>query len=157
VGNRLITGPVAAEDTIYATQGMRQALLAVRPGGSGQRTRRDVVWKYDQGTPDSPTPVVWAELLFFVTDNGVARCLDLHSGRLKWKERLKGDYRASPLAAEGRIYFLNMKGLTTVVAASSRFDRLAENHLDDATIASPVVSDRKIFIRGRQKLYCVAK
>jgi outer membrane protein assembly factor BamB len=132
VGNRVITGPVAAEETIYATQGMRQALLAVRPRGSGERTRGDIVWKYDQGTPDSPTPVVWGELLFFVTDNGIARCLDLQTGQLKWKERLKGDYRASPLAAEGRIYFLNMKGLTTVVSASSRFDRLAENHLDDA-------------------------
>jgi outer membrane protein assembly factor BamB len=157
VGNRVITGPVAAEETIYATQGMRQALLAVQPGGPGQRTRSDVLWKYDQGTPDSPTPVVWGDLLFFVTDNGVVRCLDRHTGQLKWKQRLKGDYRASPLAAEGRIYFLNMKGLTTVVSASSRFDRLAENHLDDVTIASPVVSDRKIIIRGRQKLYCLAK
>ena len=155
VGNRVITGPVADEDTIYVTQGMRQALLAVRPGGSGQRTRHDVVWKYDQGTADSPTPVVSGELLFFITDNGIARCLDLHTGQLKWKERLKGDYRASPLAAEGRIYFLNMKGLTTVIAASSRFDRLAENHLDDVTIASPVASDKNIFIRGRQKLYCI--
>ena len=157
VGNRVITGPVAAGDTIYATQGMAQAMLAVRPGRTGQRSRSDVVWKYDQGTPDSPTPVVWHELLFFVTNNGVARCLDLHTGQLKWKERLKGDYRASPLAAEGRIYFLNMKGLTTVVSATSRFDRLAENHLDDATLASPVASNNKIFIRGRQKLYCVTR
>jgi outer membrane protein assembly factor BamB len=136
---------------------MKQALLAVHPDGPGERSHNDVLWKYDQGTPDSPTPVVWRELLFFVADNGVARCLDLHTGQLKWKERLKGDYRASPLAAEGRIYFLNMKGLTTVVGATSRFNRLAENHLDDATLASPAASGKNIFIRGRKTLYCVTK
>ena len=84
--------------------------------------RQDVVWQFDQGTPDSPTPVVWGESLFLVTNDGIARCLDAATGRLQWKERLKGEYRASPLAADGRIYFLNTKGLTTVVAASPRFE-----------------------------------
>lgn len=157
VGNRVITGPVATADTLYVTQGMRQAMLAVKPAGSGERTRADVMWKDDQGTPDSPTPVVWGELLFFVTDNGIARCLDANTGQLKWKERLKGDYRASPLAAEGRIYFLNMKGQTTVVSATSRFDRLTENRVDDETLASLIVSDGKIYLRGKKKLYCLTR
>jgi outer membrane protein assembly factor BamB len=157
VGNRVITGPMAAGELLFVTQGMRQALLAIKPCGDGQRTREDIVWKLDQGTPDSPTPTVWGDLLFLVSDNGVARCLDTASGRLLWKERLKGDYRASPLAAEGRVYFLNMKGLTTVVAATPRFNRLTENQLDDATVASPVTSDGRIFIRGHKWLYCIAK
>jgi outer membrane protein assembly factor BamB len=72
-----------------------------------------------------------------------------------WKERIKGSYRASPLAAEGRVYFLNMKGLTTVVSASPRYRLIAENQLDDQTIASPAVSDGKLFIRGRKWLYCL--
>jgi len=88
-------------------------------------------------------------------DNGIARCLNALSGRLLWKERLKGGYRASPIAAEGRVYFLNLEGLTTVVSASPRFDRLTENQLEDATIASPAVSDGKIFICGRKRLYCL--
>ena len=157
VGNRVITGPVAAGRMLFATQGMRQPLLAIRPGGDGQRSRDEIVWKCDQGTPDSPTPTIWGDLLFMVSDNGVARCLEAPTGRLLWKERLKGDYRASPLAAEGRVYFLNMKGLTTVVAASPRFDRLTENQLDDATIASPVASEGKLFIRGKKWLYCLGK
>jgi outer membrane protein assembly factor BamB len=156
-GNRLIPSPVAAGEMIYATQGMREALLAVKPGGDGQRPRKDVVWQFDQGTSDSPTPVVAGEWLFTVTNNGVARCLDAHTGRVWWKERLRGEYRASPLAAEGRVYFLNMDGLTTVVSASPRYDRLTENHLDDRTIATPVTSDGKIFIRGRKWLYCLSR
>jgi len=157
IGNRVITGPVLACGMVYTTRGTRGPLLAIRPGGQGKRSPDDIVWHYDQGTADSPCPVVWGELLFFVTDNGVAKCLDALTGRLQWKERLKGNYRASPLAAESRIYFLNMKGLATVVGVSNRFDRLAQNQLDDDTIASPVVSDGKIFVRGHKWLYCLSK
>ena len=101
--------------------------------------------------------MVWGESLFLVTNDGIARCLDAKTGRVQWKERLKGEYRASPVAADGRIYFLNTQGLTTVVAASPRFSRLAENQLDDDTLASPAVSDGRIYIRGRKALYCIGK
>jgi outer membrane protein assembly factor BamB len=157
IGCRTITGPVAGHGMIYATQGMRQALLAVRPGGDGQRTRDDVVWHLGQGTPDSSTPVVSGKSLFLVTNDGIARCVDTKTGRVQWKERLKGEYRASPVAADGRIYFLNTQGLTTVVAASPRFKRLAENPLNDDTLASPAVSDGRIYIRGRKTLYCIGR
>lgn len=156
-GNRTITGPVMANDMIYITQGMRQPMLAVRPTGEGERPRRDIVWKVEQATPDSPTPVVWGEWLYMVTNDGIARCLNAQTGRQSWKERLKGEYRASPIAAEGRVYFLNTKGLCTVISASSRFDRLTENPLDDQTLASPAVSDGKLYIRGRKMLYCIKK
>jgi len=157
LGNRVITGPTTAHGMIYTTRGMRGPLVAVKPGGDGKRPLTDIVWRFDQGTPDSPCPVVWGELLFTVSDRGIARCLDALSGRLLWKERLKGAYRASPLAAEGRVYFVNMTGLCTVVSASTRFDRLAENQLDDDTIASPVPSAGRLFIRGQKSLYCLKK
>ena len=73
----------------------------------------------------------------------------------KWKERLPGDYKASPLAAEGRIYFLNLSGLCTVVAAGPQFEKMAANQLDDDTIASPAVSDGRLYLRGRKALYCL--
>ncbi len=158
IGNRLIPTPVAAADgTIYAIRGMRAALLAVRPGGDGTRTRDDIVWSYTQGISDSPSPVLAGELLFMVNNTGIVRCFDAPSGRLHWSERIKGEYRASPIVAEGRVYFLSMKGLATVISASPRYDRLTENQLQDATVASPAVSDGKIYIRGRRWLYCVRR
>jgi outer membrane protein assembly factor BamB len=141
---------------VYVTQGMRGPLLAVRLGGSGERPRKDIAWRDTQGTPDTCCPVVWEDMLFTVSDDGIARCFDALNGKLQWKERLKGgQYRASPLAAHGRIYFLNTAGLCTVVSASRRFDKLTENQLDDVTFASPAVSDRMLFIRGRRALYCI--
>ncbi len=156
-GNRVITNPVTGHGMIYATQGMRKPLLAVRPGGAGLRGRDDIIWEHARGTSDSPTPTLWGDLLVFVNEAGIANCLDARTGKVHWTKRLDGQYRASPLAADGRVYFLNMKGLATVVDASSEFKKLAENQLDDETIASPVAADGRIFIRGRKSLYCVKK
>jgi outer membrane protein assembly factor BamB len=137
---------------------MRGALTAVElEGPSGERDKRSVVWEYTQGTPDSCCPVVMADHVFMVSDDGVAKCLDATYGRSQWIKRLKGSYKASPVAAEGRIYFLNQSGLCTVVSANDRFDKLAENQLPDETIASPAVSDGRVFIRGKKFLWAVGK
>ena len=73
------------------------------------------------------------------------------------EEAFEGEYRASPVAGDGRVYFLNTQGLTTVVAASPDFRRLAENALQDDTLASPAICDGQIFIRGRKAVYCIGK
>jgi outer membrane protein assembly factor BamB len=156
VGGRTVTGPTVAQGTIYTTRGMRGPLLAVKPG-SGELDHRSIEWSHNEGTPDTCSPVVWAELVFTVADDGVARCFDRASGNLKWKERLKGKYKASPIASEGRVFFLNTEGLCTVVSAAPRFDKLVENQLDDETLASPATSDGQIFIRGKKSLYCIGR
>jgi outer membrane protein assembly factor BamB len=155
VGGRTITGPTVGSDLIFATQGMRGSLLAIRPEGEGQLPPSAVVWKQTQGTPDSSTPVVSNGLLFWVSDNGIAHCCDARTGQVKWKERLPGDYKASLVAAAGRIYFLNLGGLCTVVAAAPRFEKLGENQLERETIASPAIADGHIYIRSRIALYCI--
>jgi outer membrane protein assembly factor BamB len=155
VGGRTVTGPTVAHGMVYVTRGTRGALLAVKLGGQGERSLDDAVWKYDQGTPDTPCPVVWGDHLFTVTDDGIARAFDAKTGRLHWKQRLKGDYKASPLAAESRVYFLNTEGVCTVVAASARYEKLAENELGDGTLASPAAAGGMLLIRGRTALYAL--
>jgi outer membrane protein assembly factor BamB len=152
---RLITGPTIGHDLIYATQGMRGALVAVKPEGLGELPPSAIVWKETQGTPDSSSPVVWKDLIFWIADTGVVQCHDARTGKLHWKEKLRGDYKASPLAADGRIYFLNLDGLCTVVAASPQFKKLAENKIDDKTIASPAVAAGRMYLRGNKALYCL--
>ena len=157
VGGRTVTGPTSAHGLVYATRGMKGALIAVDPKAGGKLTSRNIVWQQQEGTPDTCCPVVWGELIFFISDNGIARCHDAHTGQLRWTQRLKGNYKASPIAAEARVYFLNTEGLCTVISASPRFDKLLENKLSDETIASPAVSDGKIFIRGKNTLYCIGR
>ncbi|HZN36021.1 MAG TPA: PQQ-binding-like beta-propeller repeat protein [Pirellulaceae bacterium] len=157
VGGRTVTGPTISEGVIYATRGLRGALFAVRPRPAGELTSRDILWSTTEGTPDTCCPVVASGLVFTVSDDGIARCYLTTNGNLKWKERLKGKYKASPVAASGRIFFLNTEGLATVISASPRFDKLVENQLDDETIASPAISNGQIFLRGRKSLYCIGR
>jgi outer membrane protein assembly factor BamB len=161
VGGRTVTSPTIADGLIFATRGLRGALFAVKPNKNhkpeDELTHRNILWSYSEGSPDSCSPVVWSNLLFTITDDGIARCFDALSGNLKWKERLKGQYKASPIAADGRIFFLSTDGLCTVVSASPRFDKLVENQLDDQTLASPAISDGRIYIRGHKSLYCIGR
>lgn len=160
VGGRTVTGPTVAGDTIFATRGQKGPLLAIKPdkpGKDGELTHRSIAWSYTEGTPDTCCPVVWNELLFVVSDAGIARCIDAGSGNLKWNERLSGSYKASPIAAEGRVFFLNTAGLCTVVSAAPRFDKLVENQLNDETIASPATAGGRLYIRGKKTLYCIGR
>ncbi len=155
VGGRTVTGPTYGDGMVFVTRGMRGPLLAFKLDDSTAPTADSLAWKFDQGTPDTPCPVLCNGLLFTVADDGIARSFDAKSGKLHWKERLGGDYKASPVAAGGRVYFLNTSGACTVVAASATFEKLATNSLADATLASPAVADGQLFIRGRQALYCI--
>jgi outer membrane protein assembly factor BamB len=157
VGGRTITGPALGPELAYVTEGMRGELLAVKLGGTGELTPRSIAWRYDSNTPDTCCPVISENLLFTISDNGIAMCFDARTGRAYWKQRMAGNYKASPIAADGRVYFLNMRGLCTVVSASDRFDKLATNQLDDQTLASPAISDGRIYLRGEKHLYCIEK
>jgi outer membrane protein assembly factor BamB len=153
--SRIITGPTIGNGKVYATRGMRGPLLAVSTGGNGELTTSQISWQYEKGTPDSCSPVLWGKLLFIVSDNGIAQCLDAIDGRPYWQERLPGDYKASPIAVDGRIYFLNQHGQCTVAGASPKFEKLAENKIDDETTASLAVSDGHVFVRGKHAVYAI--
>jgi outer membrane protein assembly factor BamB len=156
-GSRTITGPTLADGLLYTTEGKRGALLAVKPGGTAKLGNDAILWKQSDSTPDTPCPVLWKGLVFTVADNGIALCRDAKTGALKWKERLLGDFKSSPLAADGKVYFLNMDGRCTVVAATDKFDKLAENRVDDGTPASLAIADGRIYLRGKKALYCIGK
>lgn len=156
-GGRTVTSPTTNGELIFATRGMKKPLVAVRPSRGGELPSRDILWQFEEGTPDTCCPVLWNDLLFTISDDGIARCLDAQTGNVHWKQRLKGNFKASPIAADARVYFLSTDGLCTVVSAAPRFDKLLENQLADETIASPAVSEGKIFIRGKKNLYCIGK
>jgi outer membrane protein assembly factor BamB len=87
---------------------------------------------------------------------GIATCLDSRTGETLWRERLGGNYSASPVFADGRIYFLSEEGVATVLAPGRTFRKLATNQLDGATLASMAIADKSIFIRTDSALYRVA-
>jgi outer membrane protein assembly factor BamB len=146
--------PVFGHGLVFIATGFQQpSLLAVRPDGAGDVTKTQVAWRLERAAPLTPSPILVGDELYVVNDAGILSCLTATTGAVLWQQRLPGSYSASPVAADGRIYFLNEAGVTTVIAPGPRFQVLALNHLDGATLASMAVSDGSLFIRSDKHLY----
>ena len=146
--------PVYAHGLVYIATGFQQpSLLAVRADGTGDVTKTHTAWKLTRGAPLTPSPLVVGDELYVVTDGGIATCLDARSGAVVWQQRLGGTYSASPVFADGRIYFLAEQGVTTVIAPGKEFRRLATNALDGGLLASMAVSGGSLFLRTDSHLY----
>jgi outer membrane protein assembly factor BamB len=146
--------PVYGHGLVYIATGFQQpTLMAVRPDGSGDVTRTHVAWTLRRGAPLTPSPLLVADELYLVNDAGIASCLDAKTGTIHWQQRLNGTFSASPIFADGRIYFLSEQGVTTVVAPGTAFRSLAVNTLDGATLASIAVAGGAFYIRSDSHLY----
>jgi outer membrane protein assembly factor BamB len=88
-----------------------------------------------------------------ISDNGVASCVDAQTGAVHWQQRLGGNYSASPLLADNKIYFQSEQGTAVVVQAGRQFRLLAKNALDEHTLATPAAADGALFIRTETHLY----
>jgi outer membrane protein assembly factor BamB len=155
--SRQASSPIVADGVIYAPSAHRP-LFALRAGGRGNLSEAHGLWSSRHG-PDVPSPVTDGKFFYIVNDKGIARCLDAKTGKELWgPERLKpGDYSASPVLADGKLYITNEEGLTTVLKAGAKFEVLAENSLEDQVLSSPALSDGQIFIRTAKFLYCIGK
>ncbi len=150
--------PVYGDGLVFICTGFQEpSLLAVRIGGHGDVTKSNVVWKLARGVPLTPSPLLIGNELYLVTDNGIATCLDAKTGREYWRVRLGGNFSASPIYADGRIYFLNEEGESQVIAPGQQFKQLATNQLEGRTLASMAVAGGSIFIRSETHLYRIAK
>ena len=150
--------PVFGHGLVYIATGFQQpSLLAVRADGAGDVTKTHVAWTLKRGAPLTPSPLLVGDELFVVNDAGIASCLDAKTGATHWVQRLGGAFSASPVFADGRIYFLSEEGASTVLAPGKEFRQLAAAALDGAILASMAVSERSIFIRTNTHLYRIAQ
>lgn len=157
-GYSVVPRPVFAHGLIFLGTGYNRAdLLAIRVDGQGDVTDTHIAWRVTKGAPLTPSVVVVGDELYAVADIGLATCFDARTGKVHWQERLEGNYSASPVVAEGRIYFQNENGTGTVVQASREFVKLATNKLEERSLASYAVADRALFIRTAGFLRKVGK
>ncbi|HUY34299.1 MAG TPA: PQQ-binding-like beta-propeller repeat protein [Pirellulales bacterium] len=127
--------------------------FAVRPDGAGDVTETHVEWKEQEGVPSRCAPLVVGDLLFMTNEAGVVSCLEAATGKLVWRHRLGGHYSASPVSAEGRLYFSSEDGDFPVIAARREYKLLATNQLETGSMASPAIAGKAIFLRTKTHLY----
>jgi outer membrane protein assembly factor BamB len=128
-------------------------MFAVKPDGNGDVTGSNVVWKQAKGIPKHASHILVGELLFMASEQGIISCLNAMTGESLWQERVGGVYTASPLHADGRIYFFSEDGKTPVIAASKEFKLLATNELPDGFMASPAVTGKSLILRTKTAIY----
>ncbi|HJT66479.1 MAG TPA: PQQ-binding-like beta-propeller repeat protein [Pyrinomonadaceae bacterium] len=149
--------PVYGNDLVYICTGFQEpSLLAVRLDGRGDVTKSKIAWKLDRGIPRTPSPLLVGNELYIVSDNGIAACIDAKTGEELWRARLGGNYSASPIYADGRIYFLGEDGESIVIAPGRQLKHLATNQLNGPTLASIAVSHSSLFIRSATHLYRIS-
>ena len=154
-GNRVISGPTLVGDTVYAIQGMKGPLFAIKAGGTDDVTKTHVRWQFaaSKATPDAACPVVANGLVFMANNDGIAFCIDADNGKQVWKERLGNAFRATPLVADGKIYFFAKDGKASIVEASRELKLLSQADLGEDLMASPAAAHGSLFIRTKGHLY----
>ncbi|MFG0331954.1 MAG: PQQ-binding-like beta-propeller repeat protein [Maioricimonas sp. JB049] len=155
-GYSVVPRPVFAQGLVFVCTGYnRPSLLAIDPAGTGDITESHVRWEIDRGVPHNPSVLAVGSEVYFVSDGGIASCVDATTGEVHWNERLGGKFSASPVYAEGKVYFQDEQGTCTVVKAGTEFEVLAENTWADEgarTFASFAVLDGTLFLRSEKHL-----
>ncbi|MBU4254201.1 MAG: PQQ-like beta-propeller repeat protein [Acidobacteria bacterium] len=157
---RVVGTPVVRSGIIY-TPSRKKPLLALKTGGQGDISKSHLLWTYEgSGAADVPSPLCDGKYLYLVEDRGLVTCLDAGTGEILYETQktTEGIVSTSPLLADGRIYILNERAVTTIIAAGPEFKILGTNELDGAyTLASPAVSGDSLFIRTAGHVYCITR
>ena len=141
---------------VFATGGYPERhTLAIRPGGKGNVTDTHIAWRTTRGAAYVPSPIISGRYLLMVADSGIASCFEARTGKRHWMERLPGGHSPSPVSADGLVYFVSDRGVTTIIRPSETFAVIAKNELGEPVSASPAISQSQIFLRTHQHLYCI--
>jgi outer membrane protein assembly factor BamB len=148
-----------ADDWAYfrAAITSENGVLAIRLGGEGDMTEQNVVWTYHRAVPQLPSPLIYEGVLYMINDGGIVTTFDPATGEVIDQGRLSGAvdaYYASPVAADGKIYFVSELGLVAVIQPGGDIDEVVVSDLDDLAYGTPAIADDRIYLRTRNTLYC---
>jgi outer membrane protein assembly factor BamB len=158
-GYSVIPQPIYSHNLLFLSSGYDSpSVHAIRPlHASGDATSSHLAWTLKKGAPNTPTPLVLGNEIYFVSDAGIATCADARTGTVHWVERLGGNFSASPFSAEGHIYFLNESGETFVLRASKQFELIEKNALNERALASCTPTDKSLFLRTEKHLFRISQ
>jgi outer membrane protein assembly factor BamB len=157
-GYSVVPKPVFDRGLVFiCTSFDNSKLLAIRPTGRGVVTGTHVQWQLDRNVPKTPSMIALAGLVYSISDNGIAQCIEAETGQLIYRKRIGGNFSASPLISENHLYFTSEEGVTTVLRAGREYEEIAENDLGERTLASLAVVEDSILLRTAVALYRIAE
>ena len=161
---RTVGSPIASQNLVFVTSGTGggdRRMLALKadsmPDNKGDITKTGLVWENQKSFPYVPTLLAQGDYLFFVHDKGLAGCYVAKTGEEVWNKRIDGNYTASPILIDGKVYACSEEGDVTVFAAAKDFKLFAKNSLGEMIMASPAVANDQLYIRGKKHLFRIGK
>lgn len=155
---RAVSSPVVAGDLVFGSCGSGGGgnfVAAVRLGGKGDVTSSNLAYTVKTSAPYVPTPVVSGDRIFWISDDGVASCVEASTGRIIWKERVGGTYFGSPVLVDGHLYCVSSKGEVAVLAAADEYKLLSRNPLGEGSHSTPSVDGDRIYFKTFTHLVCL--
>lgn len=160
--------PVVHEGLIFVSNGYApvQPVYAIKPGGRGDISIADslnsggfIQWRLKRGGTYMPSLIAYKSYLYTVNNNGILNCYVASTGERKYRETLKDGhaFSASPVAADGKLYFTSEEKGILVVKAGPEFELIAINPVGEICMATPAISDGQIFVRGQKHLFCFGR
>ncbi len=150
--------PVVGHGMTYVCTGfMSPQLWAIGLDGQGDVTKSHVKFKIQKQVPAMPSPILVEDQLYFITDQGVATSVRARTGETIWTKRISGNFSASPLFADGKIYFSSQEGKTTVIRPGREYNEVVVNSLDGQLMASPAVFEESLLLRSQSHLYRISE
>jgi outer membrane protein assembly factor BamB len=146
--------PVFDRGLAYFVTGLtKKEMWAVKTEGQGDVTDTNVAWKLRSGVGKYASPILVDGLLYTAADESFITCVNAATGETVWTERVGGKFAASPIYADGRLYFPDQQGKTLVLKPGRTLEVLATNNLDGGFMASPAVAGKALFLRSKTHLY----
>lgn len=161
LGANTIPQPVVQDDLVFVMTGYRDPMLmAIRLGREGDLTGTDaVVWTQTRGNSYTPSPVLFDNKFYALTDNGMISCYNAKTGVPYYHQtRLPKTYsfKSSPVGANGKLYLASENEDVIVLAMGEKFEVLATNTMTDQVfIATPAIAGGEIFLRSKTTLFCI--
>ena len=143
---------IAFDDGLVFATNEYARLIAVEP-----KTGAEFTWEDDEYLAEVASPVAHDGLLYVATSYGVLVCYDTKTGEKYWEKEFSEGFYSSPMIAEGKLYIIDMDGITHILKADKSGTIIAEPELGEGGFALPVFADGVLYLRGTEHLYCIEK
>ncbi|HVF89932.1 MAG TPA: PQQ-binding-like beta-propeller repeat protein [Blastocatellia bacterium] len=162
VESHAIPSPLVGHGMVFLSAGSQaKRAMAVKLGGNGDLTNTPfIVWEYAKGTAYVPSPILYEDFLYLMTDRGILTCLDAKTGQVKYeggRVPVPATFTASPVAFDGMIFLTSEDGETFVLKSGPKLEVLRTNSVGEPVYASPAIANGNIYIRGEKNLYCISE
>ena len=127
--------------------------VKIDPSAAGDISGTHINWDIFKRVPKRSSPIIVGDQLYMTTDEGILTCLDAKTGESNWSDRMPGHYSASPIFADGKLYFFSEMGHCYVIATGGDYNLISKNKLDSGFMASPAISGKAIYARSKTHLY----